>query len=735
MKKPNHYISEFPLLVADWNWEKNIKCTPETTASGSQKKVWWKCNVCGFEWEAQPNSRSRGCGCPKCGKQKSIATRVASHITKVGSLASLFPNLLDEWYYKRNNVTPESISAQSNKKVWWKCKICGTEWQAIVQSRTKGGTGCPKCGKDLGNKNKEKNKLLKIGSLVETHPYLIKEWDFESNEINPNDITSCYSQKVHWLCIKGHQWQAPVNIRARLGTGCPICAKEGGTSFAEQAIYYYINSIIPSVSRYLHKGIEIDVYIPSLNVGIEYDGLFFHKSSKSIAKEKKKNDALSNDGIRVIRIKESSEIKLVGDTIYTIYSNDYDYLKEVITNVMNLLSINIIPDVNINRDRIRILEQYIINEKVNSIATKFPEIAAQWDYQRNGRIKPEFIRSSSNQKFWWKCSKGHYWEAAVYSRANGNGCPFCSGKILVVGENDLLSQNPKLAGEWNYRKNGNLKPDQITIRNGKKVWWICPTCGKEYFTTVAHRSEGKGCPVCGRKKSDASRNLSVLKRSGSFVDAKPELLDEWDFKNNGILNPLMLSKSSGKKVWWVCKKCGYNWEALISNRVRLGSGCPICKKKLLSANNKRTALKKTGSISQTHPYLLQEWDYNKNAISPESISIGSSQKVWWKCRFCGYEWESAPNSSNRRLGFQKGCPVCQRKKVLVGRNDLSTTNPKIASEWNYSKNGNLKPTMMTDGCNKKVWWLCSTCGTEWEASIIKRSKGQCNCPKCKKDLQ
>lgn len=662
MKKTTHYISEFPLLQADWNWEKNIGCKPESTASGSPRKIWWKCSVCGFEWEASPNSRTRGSGCPKCGKKKTIKSRWAFRIEKNGgSLATLYPHLLKEWDWNMNEINPNEIPSQCNRKVWWKCSVCGYEWQAIVQSRTKDGCGCPECGKELGKKIKEENKLLRLGSLVDTHPDLIKEWDFETNEISPCNISFKYSKKVHWICIKGHQWQTPVNRRVRLGRGCPICAKEGGTSFAEQAIYYYISSIIPSESRYLHKGIEMDVYIPSLKTGIEYDGLFYHKSQKAIVKEKKKDDTLAKDGIRIIHIKESFEIKLVGDTIYTIYSKDYVYLKDVISNVLLLLAIDVVPDVNIDRDRTRILEHYILNEKANSIVAILPEIAKQWDYQKNGKIKPEFIRSSSNQKFWWKCNKGHSWQAAVYSRANGNGCPCCSGKVLVVGENDLLSQNPKLASEWNYERNGILRPSQITIRNGKKVWWICPICGNEYQSTVAHRSEGKGCPICGRKKSDIGRRKCFLKKNGSFLDVKPQLIEEWDYEKNEGVDPLLVTAHNDKKYWWKCSKCGHSWLAIVSNRVDKGSGCPICKKQLLSKSSSRIGVKKSGSIITTHPYLLADWDFEKNLnIRPEEVSRGSEKPIHWKCHICGYEWIAPVN--RRTKSNNKECPKCWIRK-------------------------------------------------------------------------
>ena len=160
-KKPKHTISEFPDLVKDWDWGKNVDKTPETTASGSNKKICWKCNVCGYEWEASPNTRTfYGSGCPKCGKKKSTKSRWASQIEKNGgSLATLYPDLLKEWDWEKNDINPNDIPAQCNKKVWWKCSVCGNEWNAVIQSRSKFGYGCPKCGITKAKEVKEKNKL------------------------------------------------------------------------------------------------------------------------------------------------------------------------------------------------------------------------------------------------------------------------------------------------------------------------------------------------------------------------------------------------------------------------------------------------------------------------------------------------------------------------------------------------------------------------------------------------
>ena len=126
-------------------------------------------------------------------------------------------------------------------------------------------------------------------------------------------------------------------------------------------------------------------------------------------------------------------------------------------------------------------------------------------------------------------------------------------------------------------------------------------------------------------------------------------------------------------------------------------------------------------------YLLDEWDYEKNGQvgnTPENISAGSGIVVWWKCKN-GHSYQMPPNS---KINMHYGCPYCNNKRVLPGFNDLATTNPELADEWNYERNGDLKPQDVTHGSAKKVWWKCKN-GHEWEATIGNRSGGH-GCPTC-----
>ena len=63
------------LLQEEWDPEKNGEITPADIARGSGRKAWWKCSVCGYEWQARVYSRYAGCGCPVCAKGKAAWTR------------------------------------------------------------------------------------------------------------------------------------------------------------------------------------------------------------------------------------------------------------------------------------------------------------------------------------------------------------------------------------------------------------------------------------------------------------------------------------------------------------------------------------------------------------------------------------------------------------------------------------------------------------------------------------
>ena len=135
-----------------------------------------------------------------------------------------------------------------------------------------------------------------------------------------------------------------------------------------------------------------------------------------------------------------------------------------------------------------------------------PLLMAEWNYEKNGDLNPLELTAFSNRKVWWKCEKGHEWEAKIQNRSNGTNCPYCSGNKVLEGFNDLETINPVLAEEWNYLKNGTLLPSSVSPSSNKKVWWKCKICGHEWQAIVGSRNRGRGCPVCAEEKRKQTRS-------------------------------------------------------------------------------------------------------------------------------------------------------------------------------------------------------------------------------------
>ena len=85
----------------------------------------------------------------------------------------------------------------------------------------------------------------------------------------------------------------------------------------------------------------------------------------------------------------------------------------------------------------------------NDLGSRFPQVATQWDVSKNGTLTPEACSPSSNRKVWWTCPLGHGYQAAVSARtASGSGCPYCAGRKVLSGFNDLATLEPAVAASW-----------------------------------------------------------------------------------------------------------------------------------------------------------------------------------------------------------------------------------------------------------------------------------------------
>ncbi len=252
------------------------------------------------------------------------------------------------------------------------------------------------------------------------------------------------------------------------------------------------------------------------------------------------------------------------------------------------------------------------------LSVTHPELAIEadgWD--------PSLLTYGSSKKLPWICSVNHRWSATVSNRANReSGCPFCIGKRVLLGFNDLYTTHPIIAAEadgWD--------PREFSAGSSRKKSWRCPKSHK-WEAVINDRTNGNNCPYCAGKK--------LLSGFNDLATKHPDLARQafgW--------NPKEVLSGSHKRLSWKCE-LGHVWKSMLYSRISSEAGCPICSgHKILEGYN---------DLATTHPALAAEAD----GWDPSKVQKGTRQTKMWKCSQ-GHRWKNSPNS---RTNMNTGCPSC-----------------------------------------------------------------------------
>jgi len=197
---------------------------------------------------------------------------------------------------------------------------------------------------------------------VSDNAQLMTEWDYEKNtSISPEQLTLSCHKKVWWKCIEGHEWQASVAHR-NIGTKCPYCR-----------------------GKYTIKG-ENDLQTVNLDLAKEWN---FEKNGRLMP-----SDVLPNSNKKVWwKCKNGHEWQAVVGNRNKGTGCPYCYGRFAITGENDLQTVN-------------------------------PDLAKEWNFEKNGRLIPSDVLPNSNKKVWWICCNGHEWQAQVATRSQGNNCPY-----------------------------------------------------------------------------------------------------------------------------------------------------------------------------------------------------------------------------------------------------------------------------------------------------------------------
>ena len=498
--KSNSLATNFPEISKEWHPNKNGELTPADVYHGSTKRAWWKCPLGeDHEWQTPVFQRTNiGVGCPIC------AGRM---IVKSNRLSTTHPEIALRWYQPKNGtVTPDMVTAGSDKKFWWKCARGSDHlWKTSVSIRTR-GSGCPICSN---------NKLVASNSLGVLYPELASEWHpIKNGSLTPSDVQAHSNRKVWWQCKVNpkHEWKAFINNRH--SAGCPYCGGLGGSK-QEIRIYSELLTIFPDTRHHAKiNGKELDVFVPSQSLAIEYDGWHWHK--KRLVEDKAKNAALKSNGITVIRVREKGlELTSENDVTYDPKSTELDLMLTLIEKISSILP-NGQPEQDLLQDYLGVralrnkeytkflVEWFPKPVPGESLNDQYPKVAAEWHPSKNAYLRPTDVFPHSGIKVWWQCQKGHEWETSVDHRTRKikTGCPVCyrkEGRKPYFKSGSLAEKAPDLVKEWHSSRNSDLKPSHVGFKSHKKVWWICSE-HHEWEARIDSRTSGNGCPFCSRRR-------------------------------------------------------------------------------------------------------------------------------------------------------------------------------------------------------------------------------------------
>lgn len=341
-------------------------------------------------------------------------------------------------------------------------------------------------------------------SLRETHPDLIKEWDFEKNKdlrfkdgtpITPDTVSAGSAQDVWWECSKcHHKWQTPPKSRKR-GRGCIVCKNKEARENRNKELLKNNKSFAelrPDLVKQWH---------PTKNG------------------ELKPSEVLPNSNKKVWWVCKRNPKHEWQISVAARYGGrECPYCK-----------------------------RKLVSEE-NCLATEYPDLIKEWDFEKNEGVTPYDIVANTHKEYWWKCERNHSWKSVVKNRTkHENGCPYCSDRVATE-ETCLATNYPKLCEEWDCDKNNKLQykegqlkaqaptPQNILPNSTMKVNWICKKCKHEWVATVNSRvGSDSGCPRCNQSKGEnfiseylKSNNIEH-KSEYTFNDCKDKRLLPFDF--------------------------------------------------------------------------------------------------------------------------------------------------------------------------------------------------------------
>lgn len=362
-------------------------------------------------------------------------------------------------------------------------------------------TTCPYC--------RHRRIVPADNSLAAARPDLAAQWHPTLNgETTPDQIGPGTPRVFHWLCPEGHAYLLSVERRTRSGSGCPTCR-----------------------SHLLRPGSTLAEAHPELAMQLDPD----HADPRQLrASSQKRVRWICPKGHRYLRS---------------------PYLQRKRTDCPTC-----------QRQTRTKIHGRPGQTNWRPFAETHPQLREEWHPTLNAGLDPDDYGAGAHDIVWWSCPEGHPYQAALCNRSRRHtGCTVCTGKTIIPGVNDLLSQRPDIAAEWDLEANGDTTPDHIYVRTHAAFWWKCRK-GHAFKQGVRERvNHGYGCAACSRRRIEPGFN--------DLATRYPELAAEWDTAQNAA-SPSTIGTRSTMKAHWLCAN-GHHTYTSVAKRIDSG-GCAQC---------------------------------------------------------------------------------------------------------------------------------------------------------------
>jgi len=357
-----------------------------------------------------------------------------------------FPEILKQWHPSRNPpqiyfgkpIQPEDIAAGSGFKIWWKCPVADDHEWPTSVAN--------RTYNGTGCPYCANFKVCSTNSLSVISPQLASEWHPSLNgDLTPDDVLAYTGRRVWWICQEGpdHFWQQTASVRLSMSTGCPYCQN------LAVSVTNSLSTQFPEIAAEWHP--------------------------------------TKNGDLNAIDVVAQSEKKVWWKCDV---AEDHEWKTAIEKRTSRKQGCPCCS---------KPIRKVVLS---NSLLTKFPAIAAEWDDDKNSKGAHE-VAPKSSYKAYWKCTEQHSFKQMISNRTlHGQNCPYCVGqKVLPDGSNSLAALHPNIIEEWDAELNHPITPWDIRPATHKKFHWKCVIehCGHKWLAAVSSRTHfATGCPSCAK---------------------------------------------------------------------------------------------------------------------------------------------------------------------------------------------------------------------------------------------